>query len=74
MGVWVCKIRPGPMGAYLGRRRATPLGPQGAPGTYFLGRSVDRSVVVAAAAAAAAAAAVVVVVVVVVARAGKFRT
>ena len=73
MGVWVCKIRPGPMGAYLGRRRATPLGPQGAPGTYFLGRSVDRSVVVAAAAAAAAAA-VVVVVVVVVARAGKFRT
>ena len=44
-----------------------PLGPQGAPGTYFLGRSVGPSVVAAAAAAAAA-------VVVVVARAGKFRT
>ena len=56
----------------MGRRRATPLGPQGAPGTYFLGRSVGRSVVAAAAAAAAAAA--VVVVVVVVARAGEFRT
>jgi len=50
-----------------------PLGPQGAPGTYLLGRSVGRSVVAAAAAAAAAAAvAATAAVVVVITHAGKF--
>ena len=74
MGVWVCEIRPGPMGAYLGRRRATPR-PPGSSWHLFSG-SVGRSVVAAAAAAAAAVAATaaVAVVVVVVARAWKFRT
>ena len=70
MGVWVCKIRPDPTGAYFGRRRATPPRPPGSSWHLFSG-SVGRSVVVAAAAAAAAVAAAVVVVV---ARAGKFRT